>query len=177
MYYNTKLKPHLFTLKTKLNGHEIKILVDGGSDYTIMSSTLLDKINAQNHGSVTLVIDAVAGCSTTAKAEIYSLVIPTREGKMNITGYRLANIPAKINKTNTDDIYQAWPNLNDENRKPIRRPSRYFNWARQLLDSCIGGNYQTPIGEIRINQYEVGLDRGWPDIQYFPNDVATRGLR
>ena len=77
---------------------------------------MLNKIKTQNHGSVNLVINAVAGCSKTAQAEIYSFVIPTKEGNMNITGYRLASIPAKINKNNTEDIYQAWPNLNDEIR-------------------------------------------------------------
>ena len=87
-YYNNKLpKPHLFTLRTKINGREIQILVDGGSDYTLISSTLIDKVKTQNHGSVILDIEAVSGCSTTAQAEVYSLAIPTREGEINITGY------------------------------------------------------------------------------------------
>ena len=54
-----------------LNCDEIKIFVDGGSDYTLISDTLLNKIKTQNHGSVNLVINAVAGCSKTAQAEIY----------------------------------------------------------------------------------------------------------
>ena len=37
-------KPHLFTLKTKINGHEVKILVDGGADYTLISNSLIHKI-------------------------------------------------------------------------------------------------------------------------------------
>ena len=74
-------KPHLVTLKTKLNGHEIKILVDGGSDYTLISNNLIDKIKTQCHGSVILDIEAVAGCSTTAPGKVYSLAIPTREEK------------------------------------------------------------------------------------------------
>ena len=63
------------------------------------------------------------------------------------------------------------------NRKNIFWPRRYINWAGQFLDSRIGGNNQTPIGEILTYQDEVGLDHGWPDIQYFLKDVATRGYR
>ena len=79
-YGNNKLtKPHLFTLRTKINGHEIKILVDGGSDYTLINKDLIKKISTHNHGSVIVDINAVAGCSTTTQAEIYSIAIPTGE--------------------------------------------------------------------------------------------------
>ena len=42
-------KPHLFTLKTKVNGHEIKSLVDVDSDYTLISNSLIKKLKTQHH--------------------------------------------------------------------------------------------------------------------------------
>ena len=121
-YCNDKSnKPHLFTLKTKINGHEVKILVDGGADYTLISNSLIQKIKELScyHGTVTLEINAVAGCSTTAEAKVCSMTIPTNETEINITGYRLAQVPANSEEDNTNDICKVWPNLNDTIRQQV----------------------------------------------------------
>ena len=121
-YCNDKSnKPHLFTLKTKINGHEVKILVDGGADYTLISNSLIHEIKEFScyHGTVTLEINAVAGCSTTAEAKVYSMTIPTNETEINITGYRLAQVPANSEEDNTNDICKVWPNLNDTIRQQV----------------------------------------------------------
>ena len=159
-------KPHLFTLKTKVNGHEIKILVDGGSDYTLISNSLLKKIKTEHHGSVTLNIDAVAGCSTTAEGNVYSLSIPTEEGDMHITGHKLNEIPTKLDENQVNDIYETWPNLNDTIRQEaianrflgpvdlligqdnywtlvlegiIKHPSEKFGFIKTKLGWTVGG--------------------------------------
>ena len=117
--HSKSTKPHLFTLKTKVNGHEIKILVDGGSDYILISNSLIDKIKTQYHGSVILDIEAVAGCSTTAQGNLHSLAIHTKEGRIHIPGYNLAEFSANVKENKLNDIYKAWPNLNHTLRKQV----------------------------------------------------------
>ena len=41
---------HLFTLKTTINGNEIKILVDPGKNRIIISTSLLKKVTTIPHG-------------------------------------------------------------------------------------------------------------------------------
>ena len=75
--------PHLFTLKTKKKGHEVKILVDEGADYTLLSDSKIDKVQepATYHGSVKLEISEVAGCSKTSAAKVFSVTLHTMKKK------------------------------------------------------------------------------------------------
>ena len=45
------INSHLFTLKTTINGNEIRILVDPGGDRTIISPSLLKKVATKHQES------------------------------------------------------------------------------------------------------------------------------
>ena len=81
-YHNS----HLFTLKTIINGNEIKILVDPGGDRTIISPSLLKKVATTNQGCIPLNINTITGKKKSIQGNIYSLVIPSKEGDINIYG-------------------------------------------------------------------------------------------
>merc|ERR1711872_710575 len=81
-YHNTieYINSHLFTLKTTINGNEIKILLDPGGDRTIISPSLLKKVATKHQGSTPLNINTITGKKKSIQANMYSLTIPSKEG-------------------------------------------------------------------------------------------------
>ena len=53
--------------------HEIKLLVDPGSNNTVLSSKLNDKVDMEYQGSALLEINAAAECKAITKGEMYLL--------------------------------------------------------------------------------------------------------
>ena len=81
------INSHLFTLKTTINGNEIRILVDPGGDRTIISPSLLKKVTTQHQGSTPLNINTITGKKKSIQAIMYSLIIRSKEGDINIYVY------------------------------------------------------------------------------------------
>ena len=101
---STFTRPHLFTLIARINGHKLKILVDPGSDYTLISKEVIKKLKPTHHGSTLLDISAVAGCSTTTNGYMYSLTIPTNEGDISITGYNISENRSNVDKNSIENL-------------------------------------------------------------------------
>ena len=111
---------HLFTLKTTINGNEIKILVDPGGDRTIISPSLLKKVATKHQGSTPLNINTITGKKKSIQAKIYALTIPSKEGDINIYGYLINQTPAEVTANLRDDLEIEWCNPNDTIRKEVK---------------------------------------------------------
>ena len=48
---------------------------------------------------------------------VYSLTIPSKEGDINVYGYRINSPPAEVKENLGNDLKTDWPNLNDTIRK------------------------------------------------------------
>ena len=140
---STFTKPHLFTLIAKINGHKIKILLDPGSDYTLICKPIIKKLNPTHHGSTLLDISSVAGCSTTTNGNMYSLIIPTNEGDISITGYNINETTSNVDENNIENLANEWPNLNDTIRKEVIK-NRFLGQADLLIGQ---DNYWTLVLE------------------------------
>ena len=114
------MNSHLFTLKTIINGHTVKILVDPGADRTVISASLLKKIESKHHGSTPLKIKTIIG-KQAIQGNLYSVVIPSKEGSMKIHGYRINKPPAEVNENLGSDLKTDWPNLNDTIRNEVKQ--------------------------------------------------------
>ena len=115
------MNSHLFTLKTTINGQEVRILVDPGGDRTIFSPSLFKKVETKHHGSTPLNINTITGKRKSIQANIYSIVIPSKEGDMKIFGYRINQTPAEVTENLGDDLDKEWPNLNDTFRNEVKQ--------------------------------------------------------
>ena len=115
------INSHLFTLKTTINGNEIKILVDPGGDRTIISPSLLKKVATKHQGSTPLNINTITGKKKSIQANMYSFIIPSKEGDINIYGYLINQTPAEVTANLRDDLEIEWPNLNDTIRKEVKQ--------------------------------------------------------
>ena len=113
------INSHLFTLKTTINGKEIKILVDPGGDRTIISPSLLKKVATKHERSTPLNINTITGKKKSIQAHIHSLIIPSKEGDIHIYGYLINQTPAEVTENLGDDLEIEWPNLNDTIRKEV----------------------------------------------------------
>ena len=112
---------HLFTLKTTINGNEIKISVDPGGDRTIISPSLLKKVATKHHGCTPMNINTITGKKKSIQTSIYSFDIPSKEGNINIVGYKINQTPAEVKENLGDDLENEWPNLNDTIRKEVKQ--------------------------------------------------------
>ena len=121
------INSHLFTLKTTINGNEIKILVDPGGDRTIISPSLLKKVATKHQGSTPLNINTITGKKKSIQANMYSLIIPSKEGDINIYGYLINQTPAEVTANLRDDLEIEWPNLNNTIRKEVKQTD---SWAK-----------------------------------------------
>ena len=115
------MNSHLFSLKATINGQEVRILVDPGGDRTIFSPSLFKKVETQHHGSTPLNINTITGKRKSIQANIYSIVIPSKEGNMKIFGYRINQTPAEVTENLGDDLDKEWPNLNDTIRNEVKQ--------------------------------------------------------
>ena len=94
----------LFTLRTRINGHIVKILVDPGGDRTIISSSLLNKVESKHQAFTPLNINTIAGKTKLIHANIYTLDIPSKEGDIDIYAYMIDQSPAEVTASLGDDL-------------------------------------------------------------------------
>ena len=98
-------------MRTKIKGHIINLLLDPGSTHTIMTSNLQEKLKLKNKGSTYLRLEAVAGCSADCPSEKFTLGVPTREGVVEITGYKINKPLTEVEGKETIDLNKMWPSL------------------------------------------------------------------
>ena len=101
-------------MRTKIKGHIINLLLDPGSTHTIMTSTLQEKLKLKNKGSTYLRLEAVAGCSADCPSEKFTLGVPTREGVVEITGYKINKPLTEVEGKETIDLNKMWPSLDEK---------------------------------------------------------------
>ena len=133
--------------------HEIKLLVDPGSNNTVLSSKLNDKVDMEYQGSALLEINAAAECKAITKGEMYLLKLPTKEGVISITGYKINKTPAEVDEDETKNLAMNWPSLNDEIRQEVLE-----NRFRGKADILFGrDNYWSLVLEgVAVGERSVG---------------------
>ena len=77
-----------------------------------MSSNLQDKLKIQDKGSTYLQMETIIGCSTDCLSQKFSLTIPTKEGDIEIKGYKLNKSLTSVHDDERIDLKRLWPNLN-----------------------------------------------------------------
>ncbi len=116
----TIYQSHLFTIQTKIKGHIVNILLDPGSTHTMMSNNLQDKlIKEKIIGSTHLKLEAIAGCSTNCPSEKFSLRVPTKEGGIEIKGYKINRNLAEIKDNEEINLNMLWPTLDEETKTEV----------------------------------------------------------
>ena len=109
---------HLFTLKTKIKGHVVNILLDPGGTNTFISNDLQKKLKLPCKGSTSIKLEAMAECSVKCSSERFTLDIPTREGNVQITGYKINKVLAELTERQ-NGLNKIWPSLDEKIRKEI----------------------------------------------------------
>ena len=85
----------LYTLKTEINGHELKILLDPGSTHTVIGNNVKNKLKVDTEtNSTEVTVETVLG-SKTYTGQKLTLQVPTKEKGIEITLVGL-NIPVFI---------------------------------------------------------------------------------
>ena len=74
---------------------------------------------------------------------MYSLIIPTNEGDISITGYNINETTSNVDENNIENLANEWPNLNDTIRKEVIK-NRFLGQADLLIGQ---DNYWTLVLE------------------------------
>ena len=65
-------------------------------------------------------IYTITGKKKLFQAYMYSLVIPSKEGDINIHGFWINQTPAEVTAKLRDDLEIEWPNQNNTTRKEVK---------------------------------------------------------
>ena len=110
-----KTLAHMNTVRVKIKGTYVNVLLDQGSTHTTISKSLQDKLKIPSRGRTILELETLA-VSTKYPSEQFSLIVPTRKGSVKIKGYVMKENMANIEQTRDIDFDTMWPAL-DENIK------------------------------------------------------------
>ena len=84
-----------------------------------MSSNLQNKLKIQDKESTYLQMETIIGCSTDCLSQKFSLIIPTKEGDIEIKGYKLNKSLTSVHDDERIDLNRLWPNLKSKIKREV----------------------------------------------------------
>ena len=111
----------LHTLKAKINGKDVHILIDNGSTYTVIPRKLAKELQLPCESKAILDITTFNGESKNNKSDVVKMKIKNHSGEVEIKGYTVEKNLNDIDdpKLSKHDFNQIWPNLSKEIQKDI----------------------------------------------------------